>query len=169
MPKKKGRPKELPSRLPKISQDVVMDPLLCNLELQSSQVQRKASILQRKKEKQEAKAKELARQRANQALHQLFLADQHAKISREHFEKRVEKERMVREAQQQELNQLRLAVEAGEVENLPPQMEAKLRKYAGFGKKNRILQKSRGATFHDMQDLEHRRRLRMRLVFIRVQ
>ncbi|POM65610.1 Hypothetical protein PHPALM_18645, partial [Phytophthora palmivora] len=134
-----GRPRELPSRLPRLDPAVALDPSLQGIELQSSAFILPETRRRHRQEKQAETARRLATQRARRQVEELARACQHARLSAEKSRQRFERLAAKQAEEAQRLDQLRLRVEAGEEIELSDGDARKLRRVAGFGtKKSRL-------------------------------
>lgn len=131
----RGRPRELPSTLPRLGPQVSLDPALADVNIQSRQVIVGRQLNQKRLEKQAQVARARARQRAKRQIEQLTMACRHAQLAAEKTLRRYEEAAAQKEAQVRRLNQLRVAVEAGDEVELTNSEVTQLRKFAGFGTK----------------------------------
>lgn len=132
---KRGRPRELPSQLPQLSDTVATATELQHLQPRASRVVVAEERAAQRQRKQAARAQQLAQQRAQRQVEQLALACQHAQLVAEKTVQRLQ-ERVAREQEQAaRLDQLQLRVEAGEAVDLSPVTMRQLKRKAGIGSK----------------------------------
>ncbi|RLN51774.1 hypothetical protein BBJ28_00023844 [Nothophytophthora sp. Chile5] len=130
----RGRPRTLPSSLPRLSPEVVLDPELVHVNLQSRQVIVREELSRKRCQNQAQVAQEHARQRSKRQNEELTMAYEHAQLAAKKTIHRMDRLAQQKSEQQRTLDQLRLAVEGGEHE-VTPREERQLRNLTGFGTK----------------------------------
>ncbi|KAE8877363.1 hypothetical protein PF003_g38534 [Phytophthora fragariae] len=125
-----GRPRTLPSSLPRLAPEVALDPDLAHVNLQSRQAILRERLKRKRQQRQEQVAEQHARQRSKRKIEELTMVYEKAQLDSEKTEKALEPLERKRAQQKCELEQLRLAVEGGEHEATAPE-ESQLRRIAG--------------------------------------
>lgn len=130
-----GRPRELPSRLPQLSDAAATAPELAHLRPRASRVVVAEERAAQRLYKQAERAQQLAQQRAQRQVEQLARACQHAQLVAEKTVQRLQERAAQQQRQAERLDQLRLRVEAGEAVELSPATMHQLKRKAVLGSK----------------------------------
>ncbi|KAE9281198.1 hypothetical protein PF008_g27944 [Phytophthora fragariae] len=144
-----GRPRTLPSSLPRLAPEVALDPDLAHVNLQSRQAILRERLKRKRQQRQEQVAEQHARQRSKRKIEELTMVYEKAQLDSEKTEKALERLERKRAQQKCELEQLRLAVEGGEHEATAPE-ESQLRRIAGYGKKKPRLSEADHAEIEEL-------------------
>ncbi|KAG7378005.1 hypothetical protein PHYPSEUDO_010689 [Phytophthora pseudosyringae] len=156
----RGRPRTLPTALPRLAPEVALDPDLEHINIQSRQAIVEEERSRKRRQKQQQVAEQHARQRSRRQIEELTMAYEHAQLTAEKNKQQMERLSQKNAEQLRALDQIRLAVEGGEHEPTPRE-ERQLRNLAGFGKK-----KPRLATADHEQQGKVRRIVRERLAYM---
>lgn len=132
---RRGRPRELPSMLPHLDTAAATASELEDVRLRSSRTVDAEVRAALRLRKQAAKTQKLAQERAKRQVEQLALACQHAQLVTEKAIKRLQEKVAKQQREAQQLDQLRVRVEAGEQVTLSPSKMRKLKKSSGLGPK----------------------------------
>ncbi|KAE9004323.1 hypothetical protein PR003_g20641 [Phytophthora rubi] len=100
----RGRPRTLPSSLPRLSPEVVLDPELQHVEIQSRQAMAQEASARRRLHQQERVAEDHARQRGKRQIEELTMAYKHAQLAAEKTSKKLERLAQKKAEQQRQLD-----------------------------------------------------------------